>query len=128
MLALKRVPICGRNVCLYQFLWLLHRKLLKHLTPCQINQLTVIDEYTRHKYMELAIVATVNWLIISELSLWVNKTMNMYGNMSRYNFKLNFYLILYICSNLNFSSISKYNIQFQLKITRDREKYMESFL
>ena len=28
-----------------------------------INQLTVIDEYTRHKYMELAIVATVNWLI-----------------------------------------------------------------
>ena len=28
-----------------------------------INQLTVIDEYTRHKYMELAIVATVNWLM-----------------------------------------------------------------
>ena len=27
-----------------------------------INQLTVIDEYTRHKYMELAIVATLNWL------------------------------------------------------------------
>ena len=26
------------------------------------NQLTVIDEYTRHKYMELAMVATVNWL------------------------------------------------------------------
>ena len=25
-----------------------------------INQLTVIDKYTRHKYMELAIVATVN--------------------------------------------------------------------
>ena len=25
-----------------------------------VNQLTVIDEYTRHKYMELAIVATVN--------------------------------------------------------------------
>ena len=25
-------------------------------------------------------------LIISELSLWVNKTMNMYRNMSRYNF------------------------------------------
>ena len=30
-----------------------------------INQLTVIDEYTRHKYMELAIVATVNWLIFT---------------------------------------------------------------
>ena len=27
-----------------------------------INQLTVIDEYTRHKYMELAMVVTVNWL------------------------------------------------------------------
>ena len=27
-----------------------------------LNQLTVIDEYTRHKYMELAIVAIVNWL------------------------------------------------------------------
>ena len=25
-------------------------------------------------------------LIISELLLWVNKTMNMYGNMSRYTY------------------------------------------
>ena len=32
------------------------------------NQLTVIDEYTRHKYMELAIVATVNWLNYTEWS------------------------------------------------------------
>ena len=30
-----------------------------------INQLTVIDEYTRHKYMELAMVTTVNWLIFA---------------------------------------------------------------
>ena len=30
--------------------------------PYIINQLTVIDEYTRHKYMELAMVATVNHL------------------------------------------------------------------
>ena len=36
-----------------------------------INQLTVIDEYTRHKYMQLAMVATVNWLI------------NFYGKRSR---------------------------------------------
>ena len=32
------------------------------LSTSVFNQLTVIEEYTRHKYMELAIVATVNWL------------------------------------------------------------------
>ena len=36
----------------------------------RFNQLTVIDEYTRHKYMELAIVATVNWLIRSKKFVW----------------------------------------------------------
>ena len=33
----------------------------------RLDQLTVIDEYTRHKYMELAIVATVNWLKMPNL-------------------------------------------------------------
>ena len=35
---------------------------LIHVLDFNFNQLTVIDEYTRHKYIELAMVATVNWL------------------------------------------------------------------
>ena len=43
-----------------------HLELTSDLTTSaflnSLNQLTVIYEYTRHKYMELSMVATVNWL------------------------------------------------------------------
>ena len=44
----------------------------------RFNQLTVIDEYTRHKYMELTIVATVNWL---KYKWVVNFSKDMVGNI-----------------------------------------------